>query len=153
MQLWDTAGGERFRTLTNTFYRQAHGALLVYSVEDSYTFENLKDWIEDAESHINRETFEWALVGNKSDLTNEVGKERVQARLQNLDATIFYSVSAKTGKNVMQAFNNLISNIHKKSIKLATSSPARARDQSIVIDSASVATKKKTGRKSCCNVS
>lgn len=77
MQLWDTAGGERFRTLTNTFYRQAHGALLVYSVEDSYTFENLKDWIEDAESHISMETFEWALIGNKSDLTNEVGKERV----------------------------------------------------------------------------
>ena len=149
MSLWDTAGGERFRTLTNTFYRDAHGAMLVYSVEDSYTFENLKDWIEDALSHLNQENFEWALIGNKNDLTNEVGKERVQARLQHLESKIFHPVSAKTGENVMKAFDNLISAIHKNSIKHATpASSARARN-SIMIDSATATTK--TDRNSCCS--
>ena len=84
MTLWDTAGGERFRTLTNNFYRDADGAMLVYSVEDSYTFENLKDWIEDALPYINQDTFEWALIGNKCELNNDVGKERVEARLHQL---------------------------------------------------------------------
>lgn len=115
MTLWDTGGGERFRTLTNNFYRDADAALLVYSVEDSYTFENLKDWIDDANQHINKlETFEWALIGNKCDLGNEVAKERVDLLCNNLQAKTCYVVSAKTSKNVMEAFNNLIINIHRK---------------------------------------
>lgn len=150
MSLWDTAGGERFRTLTNTFYRDANGALLVYSVEDSYTFENLKDWIEDALSHLNQESFEWALIGNKDDLISEVGKERIEARLQHLDSKLFFPVSAKTGHNVTKAFHSLISAIHKTSLKHVTPLPIRARD-SIRVDSTTDTTRKKTDRRSCCS--
>ena len=148
--LWDTAGGERFRTLTNNFYRDAHGAMLVYSVEDSYTFENLKDWIEDATPYINLDTFEWELLGNKSDLANEVGRERVKTRLEHLNSNLFYHVSAKNGNNVMEAFNHLITTIHKKCTtkQVTHSSHSRQRENTIVVDSTTAASGGK--RSSCC---
>lgn len=143
MTLWDTAGGERFRTLTNNFYRDAHGAMLVYSVEDSYTFENLNNWIVDASPYINPDIFEWALIGNKCDLNNEIEKGRVEARLQQLEANIFYHVSAKTGENVMQVFKKLISTIHIRS------SPSPSTPRTTRIDLTGPATTNGK-RGSCC---
>lgn len=148
MSLWDTAGGERFRTLTNNFYRDAHGAMLVYSVEDSYTFENLKDWIDDAAPYIDLDMFEWELVGNKCDLGNEVEKERVQARLDQLKAKLFYQTSAKTGKNVEQAFNSLVSTIHKKCTMKQATSQTRQRENTVVVDSTATSSEQK--KNSCC---
>ena len=147
--MWDTAGGERFRTLTNNFYREAHGAMLVYSVEDSYTFENLKDWIEDASPHISPDAIEWALIGNKCDIANEVGKERVEARLKQLGAKISYVVSAKNGHNVMQAFDTLIKAIHKKSKD--DYPDGRPRRETIAIDSGAPISNKEKKSGSCCN--
>ena len=108
--------------------------MLVYSVEDSYTFENLKDWIEDALPYINQDTFEWALIGNKCELNNDVGKERVEARLHQLGGTVSYEISAKTGKNVMQAFNNFVHTVHKNCT--AKQIIPSARPQGIKIDTA-----------------
>lgn len=121
--------------------------MLVYSVEDSYTFENLKDWIDDASPHINPDTIEWALIGNKCDITNEVGKERVEARLKQLEAKISYVVSAKTGRNVMEAFETLISAIHKKSKDVYPD--GRPRRETIAVEPGPPVRDKE--KKSCCN--
>lgn len=44
--IWDTTGGERFRTITSSFYRSSHGILLLYDISDRYTFESIKKkWI------------------------------------------------------------------------------------------------------------
>ena len=123
--------------------------MLVYSVEDSYTFENIKDWIEDASPHISPDAIEWALIGNKCDLTNEVGKERVAARLKQLEAKISYVVSAKTGHNVMEAFNTLISTIHKKTKEVYPD--GRPRRDTIAVDSAAGVSDREKKSGSCCN--
>ena len=49
------------------YYRQAAGALLVYDITCRDSFENLKEWLEEAERYRDRE-MEIVLVGNKSDL-------------------------------------------------------------------------------------
>ena len=123
--------------------------MLVYSVEDSYTFENVKDWIEDASPHITPDTFEWALIGNKCDIASEVDKERVEARRKQLGAKICYTVSAKTGQNVMEAFHALITTIHKKTKEVYPA--GRPRQNTIAVDSAT--TVSDNGRKSgsCCS--
>ena len=145
MTLWDTAGGERFRTLTNNFYRDSNGAMLIYSVEDSYTFENLNDWIEDALPHIDPDTIEWALIGNKCDCKNDVEKKNIDARLKELGAKIFYHVSAKTGQNVKEAFHNLINAIHKKSKETG-----RPRQNTIRVDSTASTGDAQKKPTSCC---
>jgi len=43
---WDTAGQDRFRTITSTYYKGAHGIMLVYDVTDRESFESLKFWMQ-----------------------------------------------------------------------------------------------------------
>ena len=114
VSLWDTGGCERYgaRALTSRFFCKANGALLVYCVEDSYTFENLQKWIDDASKHVSTESFVWAVIGNKCDLPNEVEKIKVEQLCEQLQTKLFYSVSAKTGQNVSEAFQDVVTTIH-----------------------------------------
>ena len=112
VSLWDTGGCERHRALTLNFFRKANGALLVYCVEDGYTFENLQKWIEEASKHVLSESFVWAVIGNKCDLPNEVEKVKVEQLCEQLQTKLFYSVSAKTGTNVMEAFQDVVATVH-----------------------------------------
>lgn len=104
--------------------------MLVYSVEDRYSFEHLKEWVKDASEYIDISTSEWALIGNKGDLTNGVENSDVEMYRTQLHAK-FYTVSAKTGKNVLEAFNDLIRTIHEKCAKQTQS---RQPQETIVIE-------------------
>jgi len=120
-------------------------------VEDSYTFDNLQNWIDDASNHITElDAFEWALIGNKCDLQNEVERSRVDSYCKKLEAKLFYLVSAKTGDRVMEAFKSLIITIHKKRMKQPTT-PTQQQKNSVRIDSTTIESgdKQKT-RGSCC---
>ena len=46
-QIWDTAGQERFRAVTSAYYRGAVGALVVYDISRSTTFESVTRWLEE----------------------------------------------------------------------------------------------------------
>ena len=45
MQIWDTAGQERFKNIISSYYRGAHGILLIYDVTDKDSFRNLANWL------------------------------------------------------------------------------------------------------------
>ena len=47
VQLWDTAGSERYRAVTSAYYRGAAGALVVYDITNEKSFENLDYWISE----------------------------------------------------------------------------------------------------------
>ena len=47
MQLWDTSGQERFRSMTQAYYRGASGIMLVYDVTEENTLTTLPDWLGD----------------------------------------------------------------------------------------------------------
>ena len=49
LQVWDTAGQERFRALTTSYYRGAHGVILVYDVTEQASFDHLASWIKDVD--------------------------------------------------------------------------------------------------------
>lgn len=51
LQVWDTAGQERFRALNRSFYRNALGAVLVFSMGDRQSFLNLGKWVEELKEH------------------------------------------------------------------------------------------------------
>jgi Ras-related protein Rab-8A len=44
LQIWDTAGAERFRSITTAYYRGAMGILLVYDITDEQSFANIRNW-------------------------------------------------------------------------------------------------------------
>lgn len=51
-QIWDTAGQERFRAVTSAYYRGAVGALIVYDISRSTTFESVTRWLEELKSKV-----------------------------------------------------------------------------------------------------
>jgi len=51
LQLYDTAGQERFRTITTLHYRRAMGIIFVYDVTNEASFRNIEEWVRNVEKH------------------------------------------------------------------------------------------------------
>lgn len=98
----------------------------MYSVEDSYSFERLKDEVENAVRFINLDEFVWVLVGHKSDLDCEISEDSVTAWAAQLDTKLNFFASSKTGENVVQLFDKVVSHVHK----VRRGRPARHYSQS-----------------------
>ena len=69
LQLWDTAGTERFRSVSRSYYRGAAGAILVYDVTSWRSFEQLQTFLNDARALAGPD-ITIILVGNKSDVAD-----------------------------------------------------------------------------------
>ena len=114
LQVWDTAGQESFRSITRSYYRGAIGALLVYDITNSSSFENLPTWLKDSLDATNQ-NIGLVLVGNKCDLESErqVNKEVAKnfAKENNL---LFLETSAKSGTNIEKIFQILSEKILTK---------------------------------------
>lgn len=68
----DTAGQERFRTLTPSYYRDAQGAILVYDVTNKNTFKCLETWLNELDIYSTKNNVIKMLVGNKIDKVSSV---------------------------------------------------------------------------------
>ena len=107
MQIWDTAGQERFRTVVATYFRGAHGILLLYDVTNKDSFKNLESWLIEIEKNAKEKVLK-ILIGNKCDLTDdrEISTEEGKAfALRN--GMEFMETSAKMNTNVTEAFETL----------------------------------------------
>eukprot|EP00993_Chasmostoma_nieuportense_P004490 NODE_5155_length_692_cov_26.304425_g4992_i0.p1 GENE.NODE_5155_length_692_cov_26.304425_g4992_i0~~NODE_5155_length_692_cov_26.304425_g4992_i0.p1 ORF type:complete len:220 (-),score=52.34 NODE_5155_length_692_cov_26.304425_g4992_i0:33-647(-) len=77
LQIWDTAGGERFQSLSGMFYRGADVCVLVYDVTSPESVEHLAAWATEFSLHAGPGRA-YAVVGNKCDLDVSVDSEKVQ---------------------------------------------------------------------------
>ena len=74
MQIWDTAGQEKYQSVQGVFYRGSDGCVLVYDITNIESFQGLKKWKDEflsAANITNPDSFPFVLVGNKSDLLAE----------------------------------------------------------------------------------
>jgi small GTP-binding protein len=74
LQLWDTAGTERFRSVSRSYYRGAAGAILVYDISNSSSFAQLQTFLNDARA-LASPHLTLLLVGNKVDLADPEGQQ------------------------------------------------------------------------------
>ena len=96
----------------------------MYSIEDRYTFENLQEWIENAQDSVpDIDSFVWAVVGNKCDLPLEIERESIKARCDQLGTTLNFFVSAKTGENVATAFDKTLEYMYRRKAADARTEP------------------------------
>ncbi|CAD8176723.1 unnamed protein product [Paramecium octaurelia] len=103
MQIWDTAGQERFKTITQTYYKGAMGIILVYSVEDRESFNNISNWMNQIKQHASENVCK-LLIGNKIDVPNrKVSKEEGESLAKQFGVP-FFETSAKEGTQVSDAF-------------------------------------------------
>ena len=126
-QIWDTAGQERFaRVLLPTYFRKAKGVILVYDISNAKSFESLSErWMEQLNNHSSSDDLAKLLVGNKSDLeqSREVTKERAQQFCQEYGMELL-ETSAKSGDNVLAAFEKLIGIVHDRALANKTGTAA-----------------------------
>ncbi|XP_074557124.1 ras-related protein Rab11D-like [Curcuma longa] len=110
-QIWDTAGQERYRAVTSAYYRGAVGAMLVYDITRSQSFDHIPRWLEELRSHADRNIV-IMLVGNKTDLKDQraVTTEHALefAQKENL---FFLETSALEATNVETAFQTVLAEI------------------------------------------
>ena len=113
MQLWDTAGQDRFRNIVASYYRGAHGIILVYDVSSQASFENIQNWMEEAQKHLN-EHIPRLLVGNKVDMSpHEVSTEAGESFAKSHHMG-FIETSAKSAVNVRELFEQMVRGILSK---------------------------------------
>ncbi|MCP9260353.1 RAB8A [Dirofilaria immitis] len=110
----DTAGQERFRTITTAYYRGAMGIMLVYDITNEKSFDNIKNWIRNIEEHASSDV-DRMIIGNKCDVEErrQVSRERGE-QLAIEYGTKFMETSAKANINVEEAFFTLARDIKLK---------------------------------------
>ena len=105
LQIWDTCGQEVYRSLISSFYRSASLAIIVYSIENEASFNNIEKWLNDIKTQSNPDV-KIFLIGNKADLEDKrkITKATGEKFCQEHQISFFAETSAKTGFNVENVF-------------------------------------------------
>ena len=119
LQIWDTAGQDRFRAITKNYYKGANGIILIYDVTNLQTYENVKNWIAQIREEANPNVIIY-LAGNKIDVSEEekVVKTEDGQKIADEFNLPFYETSAKNGDNVNKIFEDLVEKVDEIYSKL-----------------------------------
>ncbi|NXY92584.1 RAB17 protein, partial [Alcedo cyanopectus] len=105
LEIWDTAGQEKYHSVCHLYYRGARAALLIYDITNKETLNKAKMWLKDLEKEFLPDEIVIALVGNKTDLptdrevTTEEGEEFASSK-----GLLFMETSAKSNHQVNDIF-------------------------------------------------
>jgi small GTP-binding protein len=105
LQIWDTCGQEKFRSLTKNFYKNSDLAILVYSIDNLLSFNNIDIWLKELRATAKSDLVVF-LVGNKIDKEEErqVSKEMLQDFIDKNNIDLAMEVSAETGVEIRELF-------------------------------------------------
>ena len=108
---YDTAGLERYRSLSFNLLKNADGILLMYDITNIETFRAITEWIEIIRE-IKPNDFPIILIGNKCDLENErkIPKEEGEKEAYN-NGFLFFETSCKETVNIEETINSIVSMI------------------------------------------
>ena len=119
-KIYDTAGQERYKSISLNYIKLGDGFLLVFAVDKRETFDKLEEWVQNIYDSVPVEEKVIFLVGNKIDSPDRVvTKEEAEAYAKKKNFT-YYETSAKTGEGIEQLFDelyNTIYNLNKKGDK------------------------------------
>lgn len=112
IHILDTAGQERFRSITSSYFHMSDYYFVVFDLTNKNSLDSIPDWLQQLKKE--KENPKYIILGNKDDLKkNQIPNEEINKTLDNL-GTIkinkenFLRVSAKSGKNIDEAFNFMI---------------------------------------------
>ena len=143
MQIWDTAGHEKFRTITTSYYKSAHAIIVLYDITDKNSFSHIKNWMIDIDKFAKQGVLK-VLVGNKTDLEDQrkIIKEEGESLAKKYGIN-FFEVSAKDNINIEQLFLETVKSLLEKN----DNGLNEENGNSIVLNNNKINLKKK---KKCC---
>jgi len=107
LQIWDTAGQEMFRSIIATYYRGAHGVMLMFDVTRAQTFEALPGWLEEVRTKA-PEHAPVVLIGNKADCPGRAVSFEEADEWASRHGMCYLETSAKTSLRINDAFVTLV---------------------------------------------
>lgn len=130
--IWDTAGHERYESMTRMYYRGAAACVLCYDITDLNSFERVRFWASELQS--TEPDCKIYLCGTKCDIVKDhPGKRQVESRMAEPLAFDFqsdlYETSSLTGENIDRLFKNIASDLVRKRESLRTEQVKRSKKQ------------------------
>ena len=107
IQIWDSAGQEKYKGLIPSYVRNSSIVFIVYDVSNRTSFDNISNWISFVK---NIEKTTMILCGNKIDLTREVQTNEGE-ELAKKEGLLFFECSAKTNENIKKMFFSSIAGL------------------------------------------
>ena len=116
LKFWDTAGQEKFRSVTKNYYQRAHGMMITMAVDNRPSFDNLKMWVNNVFENATNKNMPLVIICNKCDLEEDkkVVKEHEVTNLckEEINLRVFFT-SAKNGTNIDEVFNYITEEVVK----------------------------------------
>ena len=118
VQIWDTAGAERYRALNSVYYHNAMGGILVFDLTSRASFQSLDSWLDDFKNLAQPNAL-LVIVGNKLDIYNDA-EERVKIdeaeKWAKEHGFRYFSTSAQDGTGVQDVKEYVLANVHQESV-------------------------------------
>jgi Ras-related protein Rab-1A len=107
VQLWDTAGQEKYKAITKNLFLKVQAALIVYDITNEETFNNLKTWVRSIKEECGKQ-IQMLIIGNKNDLNEErVVDKNIAMEYAKEEKIDYLETSSKTGDNIQKAISLL----------------------------------------------
>ena len=118
LQIWDTAGQDRFRAITKNYYKGANGIILIYDVTNPKTYDNVKNWVTQIREEASPNVVVY-LCGNKIDMKEDrkVNEEDGKKMAEEFGFP-FNETSAREGIKINETFEDLVERIDSVYSKL-----------------------------------
>ena len=112
LQIWDTAGTERYNSMGQNFYRNSEACVLVFDLTVKDSFTNIDNWRKEFLTSLgpkDPESFPFVLVGNKSDMKDDikVTNEEIEAYCKEHNNMPYFATSAKEDIGLDETFNKV----------------------------------------------
>ena len=153
LQIWDTCGQEIYRSLITNFYRNTSMAIIVYSITNRESFDNIDMWLKELRAHANP-AVKIFLIGNKIDLENErkILKEEGEMYAKKNCLTEFIEASAKTGINTRDTLINIAYLLYEDYLKYKDDNSYQSDGSITSLDKSETKSnnRKKNKKSKCC---
>ena len=115
MKIWDTAGQERFKSMSVQVIKNSDAVILVYAIDDIDSFNHLDQWLTKLNETTDLSKKPIIIIGNKADIEEDkrVVKSDDGKNYAESKGYKFYETSAKTGQNIVEAFNDIFEQLYK----------------------------------------
>ena len=113
LDIWDSAGQEKYKAVVKSYFREAVGCLLVFDITSPSSFNELGSWLNEFHQYAHPSAF-ILLIGNKCDLEEKrVITPLVAEQFADENKLIYIETSACNGKNVKETFERLAGGVIK----------------------------------------
>ena len=119
LKLIDTAGQEKYKSISKSYYKNAEGVLFIFAYDDKKSFDDIEDWLDSfKENSDKKEDIPIILIGNKYDVENKQIKDSSIEDLKNrIGITDFIKTSAKANIGIEDLFTELAEKVYNQNKK------------------------------------